>query len=143
MEEALCEQCAKIPVGKLLLSEQSYKLYDKASYLDVNSFRLCCMIFRHIKNSIPSQGDEISLSVKPADGILSPRLVIRTGTPNNTVSSAMETDTIVQVRSRARKYPSPSSIGREVKSIFACSKNGWMNQAPAAATSVHIIYHLG
>ncbi|KAI8656435.1 HET domain-containing protein [Fusarium sp. Ph1] len=69
VKEALCEQCAKIPVGKLLLSEQSYKLCDKASHLDVNSCRLCRMIFRHIKKSIPSQDDEISLSVKLADGI--------------------------------------------------------------------------
>ncbi|RSL80074.1 hypothetical protein CEP51_006867 [Fusarium floridanum] len=79
VEEALCERCAKIPVGKLLLSEESYKLYDKVSCLDVNSCRLCRMISRHINNSITSQDDEIWLSVKPADGILSPRLVIRTG----------------------------------------------------------------
>lgn len=143
VKEALCEQCANIPVGKLFLSEQSYKLCDKASQLDVNSCRLCRMIFRYIKKSTPSQDNKICLSVKPADGILSPRLAVRTGTPNNPPSSAMETNTIVQARSRASKCPSPSSIGREVKSIFACSKNGWMNQAPAAASSVHIICHLG
>lgn len=95
VEETLCEQCAKIPVGKLLLSESTYKLYDRASSLDVNSCRLCRMISRHIKNSIASQNDEISLSVKPADGILSPRLVIRTGILNDLLSSASGTDTIV------------------------------------------------
>ncbi|KAL6354409.1 hypothetical protein LRP88_11740 [Fusarium phalaenopsidis] len=67
VKEALCEQCAKIPVGKLLLSEQSYKLCDKASHLDVNSCRLCRMIFRHIKKS-SQQTEQVSLAILHGTG---------------------------------------------------------------------------
>ncbi|EEU34248.1 uncharacterized protein NECHADRAFT_85531 [Fusarium vanettenii 77-13-4] len=87
VEATLCEHCVKIPVGKLLLSESSYKLQGKASYLNVNSCRLCRLVFRHIKNRPPSQDDEISLSVKPADGIMSPRLVIRIGSKQSEQAS--------------------------------------------------------
>lgn len=142
-EEVLCGHCVKIPIEKLRLSKSSYKLYDKVSHLDVKSCRLCRMIFRHIKKSISSQDEEIHLSVKPGDGILSPRLVIRTGTANNTASSTMGTDTMVQVRSRARKRPLQFSIGREAKSIFACSGNGSRNQTLVAVRPTHLICHLG
>ncbi|KAI8712980.1 HET domain-containing protein [Fusarium sp. LHS14.1] len=87
VEATLCEHCVKIPVGKLLLSESSYKLQVKASDLNVNSCRLCRLVFRHIKTRPPSQDDEISLSMKPADGIMSPRLVIRIGSTQSEQAS--------------------------------------------------------
>ncbi|KAM0438638.1 hypothetical protein ACHAPT_001391 [Fusarium lateritium] len=78
-EGVLCESCAKIPIEKMFLADQSYRLYDGASCLDIDSCRLCRLIFERIKASSHPNDEAIALSVIPADGIHSPRLVIRTG----------------------------------------------------------------